>query len=193
MKTVALSCDATPNIWRYSVWTGPPRKQMLRWMLEEKKFLSSFFFSLLTNSYVCVLVAQSCPTLCNPMNCSLPGSSVHGVSQARILKWVAIPFSRRSSWFGDLTWVSHTVGRFCTVWTTWEAQLTPRIDQSGEETGWSDCNTDLTVWDNSTGAPEKRLSIGWAPWWAETLPSPLLPHCRVQSLAWASQKQQGLW
>ena len=46
---------------------------------------------------VCVLAAQSCLTLCNPMGCSLPGSSVHGISQARILKWVAIPFSRGTS------------------------------------------------------------------------------------------------
>ena len=42
-------------------------------------------------------VAQSCPTLCNSMDCSLPGSSVHGIFQARILEWVAISFSRRSS------------------------------------------------------------------------------------------------
>ena len=42
---------------------------------------------------VCVLVAQSCPTLCNPMGCSLPGSSVRGILQVRILEWVAIPFS----------------------------------------------------------------------------------------------------
>ena len=45
-----------------------------------------------------VLVVQSCPTLCDPMDCSPPGSSVHGTLQARILKWVAIPFSRLSSW-----------------------------------------------------------------------------------------------
>ena len=44
-----------------------------------------------------MLVAQSCPTLCDPMDCSPPGSSVHGVLQAEILEWVAIPFSRRSS------------------------------------------------------------------------------------------------
>ena len=44
-----------------------------------------------------VLVAQSCPTLCDPMDCSPPGSSVHGILQARILEWVAIPFSRGSS------------------------------------------------------------------------------------------------
>ena len=47
-----------------------------------------------------VLVAQSCPTLWNPTDCSLPGSSVHGILQARILEWVAIPFSRGSFWPG---------------------------------------------------------------------------------------------
>ena len=44
--------------------------------------------------YVYVLVAQSCPALCNPMDCSPPGSSVHGIFQVRILEWVVIPFSR---------------------------------------------------------------------------------------------------
>ena len=43
------------------------------------------------------MCAQSCLTLCNPMNCSPPGSSVHGILQARILEWVAISFSRGSS------------------------------------------------------------------------------------------------
>ena len=41
-----------------------------------------------------VLGAQSCPSLCDPMDCSPPGSSVHGILQARILEWVAMPFSR---------------------------------------------------------------------------------------------------
>ena len=48
-------------------------------------------------SAVLCLVTQTCPTLCNPMDCSLLGSSVHGILQARTLKWVAIPFSRASS------------------------------------------------------------------------------------------------
>ena len=43
-----------------------------------------------------VLVAWSCPTLCDPMGCSPPGFSIHGILQARILEWVAIPFSRES-------------------------------------------------------------------------------------------------
>ena len=50
-----------------------------------------------TSVYMCVLVAQLCLTLCEPMDCSLPGSSVRGILQARILEWVAIPFSRESS------------------------------------------------------------------------------------------------
>ena len=56
-------------------------------------------------------VAQSCPTLCNPTDCSLPGSSVHGIFQARVLEQVAISFSRRSSQPRDRTWVSCTAGR----------------------------------------------------------------------------------
>ena len=50
---------------------------------------------------------QSCPTLCNPMDCSPPGSSVYGILQARILEWVAISFSRGSFWPRDRTHVSH--------------------------------------------------------------------------------------
>ena len=51
-----------------------------------------------------------------PMDCSLPGSSIHGIFQARVLEWGAISFSRGSSWLRDWTWVSHTVGRRLTVW-----------------------------------------------------------------------------
>ena len=53
-----------------------------------------------------VLDNQSCPTLWDPIGCSLPGSSVHGILQARILEWVAIPLSRGSSQPRDRTWVS---------------------------------------------------------------------------------------
>ena len=56
-------------------------------------------------------VAQSCPTLCDPMDCSLPGSSVHGISQARILEWAAISFSTACSQPRDRTRVSRIVGR----------------------------------------------------------------------------------
>ena len=55
-----------------------------------------------------------CQTLCNSMNCSPPGSSVPGILQARLLEWVAVPFSRRSSWHRDWTQVSWITGRFFT-------------------------------------------------------------------------------
>ena len=57
--------------------TGPPRKSL--------------------NDFRCVLVPQLCPTLCDPMDCSPQGSSVHGILEARILEWVSVPFSRGSS------------------------------------------------------------------------------------------------
>ena len=56
-------------------------------------------------------VAQSCPTLCNPVDYSLPGSSIHGILQAGILEWVAISFSRGSSRPRDQPRVSHIAGR----------------------------------------------------------------------------------
>ena len=62
-----------------------------------------------------VLVAQSCLTLCNPRDCSLPGSSVHRILQARILEWVAIPFSKGSSRSREQTQVSFIVDRFFTI------------------------------------------------------------------------------
>ena len=72
---------------------------------------------------VVVLVAQSCPTLCNTVDCSPPGSSAHGILQARILEWVAISSSRGSSQPRGWTWVSCIAGRFFTVWATREFHL----------------------------------------------------------------------
>ena len=63
-------------------------------------------------------VTQSCPTLCDIMDCSLPCSSVHGIFQARVLEWVAISFSRGSSQPRDQTWVSCIVVRCFTTWAT---------------------------------------------------------------------------
>ena len=66
-------------------------------------------------SCCCCLAAQSCLTLCDPMDCNPPGSSVYGILQARILEWVAIPFSRGSSWPKDWTQVSCIAGGFFTA------------------------------------------------------------------------------
>ena len=61
-----------------------------------------------------VLVAQFCPTLCDPMDCSPPVSFIHGILQARILEWATVSFSRASSPPRDQTWVSCISGRFFT-------------------------------------------------------------------------------
>ena len=89
-------------------------------------------FCILIPLEVEVLVAQLCPTLCNPMDCSPPGSSVHGILQARTVEWVAMPSSRGSSWPRDQR-VSLTqgprvpciAGRFFAIWATREASLFP--------------------------------------------------------------------
>ena len=59
--------------------------------------ISQRIISVLIHNNMCVLGTLSCLTLCNPMDSSLPGFSVHGIFRARILEWVAIPFSRGSS------------------------------------------------------------------------------------------------
>ena len=70
---------------------------------------------------VCYLVSESCPTFCDRMDCSPPGSSVHWIFQARILEWVAISFSRGSSWPRDRTQV-YCIGRWILYhWATREA------------------------------------------------------------------------
>ena len=68
-------------------------------------------------------VAQSCRTLCNPMDCSLPGSSFHGIFQAKVLEWGAIACSRGSSQPSDWTRVSRIVGRSFTSWATREVWI----------------------------------------------------------------------
>ena len=69
-------------------------------------------------------VTQLCPILCDPMDCSLPGSSIHGILQSRILEWVDLPSSRGSPQFRNQTYnscVSCIADRFFTHWVTWEA------------------------------------------------------------------------
>ena len=84
---------------------------------------------------MCVLVTQSCPALCDPMDCSRPVSSVYGILQAGLLEWVPISFSKESSQPGDWTQVSHIAGRFFTIWATTEA---PYLD-------WPLSNFSLTI------------------------------------------------
>ena len=72
--------------------------------------------------------ARSCLTLCDPVDCSLPGSSVHGILQERILEWVAISFSRVPSQHRDQTQVSCIAGRFFTIWATRECIVSGQME-----------------------------------------------------------------
>ena len=89
------------------------------------KFYGQRWVSLFKYAYyhiwIKVLVAQLYLILCDPMDCSPSGFSVHGIFQARILEWVSISFSRGSSQSKDQTWVSCTASWFFTVWVTKEA------------------------------------------------------------------------
>ena len=100
-------------------FTLGPRQPILNTFLRVIFWPKSHITSLLNSKpfmHVCIC-AQSCPILCHPMDCSLTGSSVHGIFQARIMEWVAISFSRGSSWSKDRTHVScvSCIGRqvFC--------------------------------------------------------------------------------
>ena len=83
-----------------------------------------FLFSIdICNQACCYCsVTRLCPTLCNPMDCNLSSSSVHGISQARILEWVAISFSKGSSWPRGRTCISCICRWILYYWTTWETQ-----------------------------------------------------------------------
>ena len=96
------------------------------------------------SSRLCGLIAQSFLTLCDTTNCSLSGSSIHGILQARILEWNAIPLSRGSSWPRDRAKVSCIAGRFFAIWATGK---TPMVAQAVKRL--------LTMWDT------RVQSLGW--------------------------------
>ena len=92
-----------PN-WEDSLKKGPAtHSSILAWRIPWTRSLAGYSpwghrvghdWATFSFTHLCVLVTQSCQTLCNPMGCSLPCSSLPGILQARILEWVAIPFSR---------------------------------------------------------------------------------------------------
>ena len=98
-------------------------KVKLTWALntaEQAWLISTISLSCVSVWNLCAvcLVTCLCLTLCDPIDCRLPGSSVHGILQARILEWVVIPFSRVSSWPRNWTQVSWVAGRYFTIWAT---------------------------------------------------------------------------
>ena len=99
-------------------WGGVPSHSLLREVPSSRFY---FYWSGLSYSFTSDSeseVAQSCPSLCDPVDCSLPGSSVHGILQAKIQQWVAISFSRGSSRPRDQTrtWISRIGGRCFNLW-----------------------------------------------------------------------------
>ena len=104
---------ATPLLKNVSGLTLPRLNYELLNLANQKSLPSLYFPSLCE-------VAQSYPTLCNPMDCSLSGSSIHGIFQARVLEWIAISFSRGSPQARNRTRVSRIAGKRFTVWATRE-------------------------------------------------------------------------
>ena len=102
----------------------------------------------------CVLVTQLCPTFCETMDCSLPSSSVHETLQARMLEWIAISFSRRSSRPRDRIQVSHIVGRFI------DSEILPLVLQLLYKIVMSfRCTVDFEHhWPNPKGAESKACT-----------------------------------
>ena len=101
--------------------------------------------------YVC---APLCPTLCNPMDCSPPGSSTHGFSQAWILEWVAISYSRESSWPKDWTHISCVswIGRWVLYLSaTWEAHCSKKTKKQRNKINYllSVSLVSTLLWNNS--------------------------------------------
>ena len=76
----------------------------------------AWIYTYATHNFVCVLFAESCPTLCDAVDYSPPGNSVRGILQGRTLQWLAIPFSRGIFPTQGSNPVSYTADRFFTVW-----------------------------------------------------------------------------
>ena len=148
---------------------------------------------------VCVLVTQSYLTLCDPMDCSPPGSSVHGILQARILEWNAITFSRGSSWSRDQIWVSWIASRFFTIKTSnvtsqlggrnW--YLCPTCDFAGDHGGGQGFHGSSDHKESACQCRRQEFNpwIGKIPWRRKWHPTPVfLPgEFRQRNLAGYSQ------
>ena len=108
-----------------SAYTTLPIKSLFSYAQKEEKKTQSVLVPNQCKDGLCAvlcLVAQLCPTLCDPMDYKPPGSSVNAILQARILEWVAMPSYRGSLQPRDWTQVSNIVGGFFTSWVTRETQ-----------------------------------------------------------------------
>ena len=100
-------------------------------------------------------VAQLCQTLCNTVDCSPPGSPIHGILQARIVEWVAISFSRGSPWPRDWTQVSCFAGRCFNLWATGEAHTMVLI---GPKRGKFKRQMTIRAEDGAQGWEKRKIS-----------------------------------
>ena len=121
----------TPRTWVWASsgswwWTGKPGvlqsmgSQRVRhdWVTKLTETCEDYFNDLKRHSTILCVCVPLCLILCDPVGCSFQGSSVHGISQARILEYVAVSYSGGSFQPGDQTWVSCILGGFFTVWAT---------------------------------------------------------------------------
>ena len=122
---------------------------------------------------MCAKSLQSCPTLCNPMDSSLPGSCVHGILQATMLGWVAIFSSRGSSRPRDRTPVSRTESRLFTVWATRKARA-PGDPRLITEASWKTRDASWSSQGAQSGDIQKKnMPTGEGQRaWKEALPLP---------------------
>ena len=178
---VPLSCQNAPYLpaWSYppwstvtSTWCSPHPTVYDRWVPSFLPCLYGKALGLVTMDSCEMLsvespvkVAQSCPTLCDPID-----YTVHGILQARILEWVAFPFSRGSSQPRDRTQVSSIAGRFFTSWATWTKNtgvdsLSLLISRAGDKCRvWGTCNGLACLSSICPSALSTKISLGEAQW-----------------------------
>ena len=114
-NAAATHCLLIPAGIREAWWKFQERATRLSFWTHFPGFLGPLENKAILIAWKWKLVAQSYVNLCDPMDCSPPGSSLHGIFQARILEWVAVSSCRGSSWPRDGTWISCSTGRFFTV------------------------------------------------------------------------------
>ena len=149
---------------------------------------------------VVALVSQSCLTLCDPVDCIPPGSSVNGILWTRILEWVAIAFSRGSSWPRDRTQASCIADRRLTFWATRKPTLVHKKSQmpsttlcnslriewrTSNDSSYASCSQASIFFSsqNVTACPDLQ-KLGW--WWALWfLCHPLLLNRNPSAASWA--------
>ena len=129
------------------------------------------------------MCAQLSLTLCNPMDCSPPGFSLHGILQARILEWVAISFSRVSSWPRDQTHVSCIEGEFFTIWASRDSLVAQLVKN--------------LLWENRNRIIEKMLHFPTSfHLWSIAIWSFDLYHnlgMQKETMLWSSFYRQKIW